>query len=167
MIKKFVPLIMILGIFLVASAFGQVSDQYQLRFKGYSKLTPTQICSVIDLVILMQSTQAKIASGKSPSELVMFEGVVPPEGLNMPSQKKTPEDVYQILAEALNLFFKNEGIDSQIPKTPDKVFPGDVFVVTSLAFDSLANYLEGKGVVKIGDMKLLRYRYTDRLSPTG
>ena len=116
---------------------------------------------------LMQNAQANFASGNSPSDLVMFEGVIPPEALKMPTQEKTPGDVYQVLVEALNLFFKNEGINSQIPKTPNRVFPGDVFVVTSLAFDSLANYLKGKGVVKIGDMNLLRYRYTDRLSPTG
>ena len=167
MIKKITPLFVILGIFLVASAFGQVSEEYQLRFEGYSNLKPAQICSVIDLVILMQNAQAKIASGSSPSELVMFEGVIPPEALEMPAREKTPGDVYQVLVEALNLFFQHEGIDSQIPKTPNRVFPGDVFVVTSLAFDSLANYLQGKGVVKIGDMKLLRYRYTDRLSPSG
>ncbi|MCZ6552267.1 MAG: hypothetical protein O7A67_00565, partial [SAR324 cluster bacterium] len=150
-----------------ASAFGQDSDQYELRFEGYRNLEPTQVCSVIDLVILMQNTQAKIASGESSSRLVMFEGGVPPEGLKMPTQKKTPGDVYRVLVEALNLFFKHEGIRSQIPNTPERVVPGDVFVVTSLAFDSLANYLKGKGVVNIGNMKLLRYRYTDRLTPTG
>ena len=167
MICKTAPLFMILGMFLVVSAFGQVSEHYQLRFKGYSNLKPTQVCSVIDLIILMQNAQARIASGESPSELVLFEGVIPPEALEMPTQVKTPGDVYQVLVKALNLFFQNEGIDSRIPRTPDRVFPGDVFVVTSLAFDSLANFLKGSGVVKIGDMKLLRYRYTDQLSPTG
>ena len=157
---------MILGIFWVAPAFGQVSDQYELRFDGFSKLKPTQICSVIDLVIVMQGTHAKIGSGKAPSEQVMFEGVVPPEGLNKPTVKKSPKHVYQTMAKALDLFFKNEGIKAKIPQTPDRVYPGDVFVVTTLAFDSLFDFLQEKGVVKVGDRSLLRYRYPDRLSPS-
>ena len=87
-----------------------------------------------------------------------------PEGLKVPGGHVNPKTVYEVVADGLRVFFKNEKINRSIPATREKMFPGDVLVAAVLAYDSLGEFLVRKGVTRIGDLKLLRYKYTKRLA---
>ena len=89
---------------------------------------------------------------------------MPPEGLKVLGGHVNPKPVYEVIADGLRVFFKNEKFNREIPKTQEKMFPGDVLVAAVLACDSLGEFLVKKGVNRVGDFKLLRYSYTKRLA---
>ena len=167
MTVKTISLGIVISLLWVASALGQVGSDYKLRFPGFNKVKPTQVGSVLDLVLLMQDAQAKLRKGAAPASIALFEGSVPPTGLKIAEGHVNPKTVYEVIADGLRVFFKNEKINLQIPKTQKKMFPGDVLVAAVLAYDSLGEFLVKKGVTRVGDVRLLRYRYTKRLGGPG
>ena len=163
MIGKTLSLAVAITLVWAFSAFGQVGNDYKLRFPGFNKVNPTQVGSVLDLVLLMQEAQAKMRKGAAPGSIALFEGSVPPEGMKTEKGHVHPKTVYEVIADGLRVFFKNEKINRTIPETRETMFPGDVLVAAVLAYDSLGEFLIGKGVSRVGDVKLLRYSYTKRL----
>ena len=164
MIAKTFSLGVVVTLLWVASAFGQVGSDYKLRFPGFNKVNPTQVGAVLDLVLLMQDAQAKLRTGAAPGGIALFEGSVPPEGIKAQEGHVNPKTVYEVIGDGLRVFFENEKINRSIPKTREKMFPGDVLVAAVLAYDSLGEFLAQKGVTRVGDVKLLRYKYTKRLA---
>lgn len=143
----------------------QGMEDYPLKFSGYYKLTPSEICEVLDLIILMQHAQEKVSKGIPPSEISLFEGTLPPTNLKIPFKKTSPHDVYQMLSKAINLFFSQEEIPHKPPSVPKIVVPGDVFVLANIGYDFLGQLLTKKGVYKVGNLKALRHRYVSKLAP--
>ena len=164
MTAKTISLGVVITLFWVASAFGQVGNDYKLRYPGFNKVNPTQVGAVLDLVLLMQEAQAKMRNGAAPGSIALFQGSVPPKGMKAEEGHVNPKAVYEVIADGLRVFFKNEKINRSIPETREKMFPGDVLVAAVLAYDSLGEFLVGKGVTRVGDVKLLRYSYTKRLA---
>lgn len=146
--------------------FAQLKTDYEFQFPGWKQIKPTQLCSVMDLILVMQSTQAKLMAGSSPDSLALFEGEIPSPHLRPISTDATPKKVAQTIWYALNLFISASELPDSVPDFPDrKIYPADVLVYASQAFDMLGKHLQDQGVRKLGDFSLLRFRYVKRLQP--
>lgn len=166
MVKKNAILLSIFFSFIL-SAYGEgLKREYKFKFDGWKYLKPTQICSLLDMVIILQNAQKKLEQGELPETIALFEGEIPSPDLKPAQGSAEPADVAKMMSEALTVFQLKTGTQFSIPPIPDrKLYPADVLVYASLAFDFLGKYLEGQGIRKIGDFSLLRYRYTTRLRP--
>ena len=156
--------------FLSLPAYAQ--DYSRMGFEGFKKLKPTQICSKMDLILLMQDAHKQLKAGSSANGLALFKGTVPPANLTsppLPSGKKkfSPENVFDLMLESLQLYSSKTSVSVTVPDKPSgSIFPGHVFTVTSILFDSLGGYLQSEGVTKVGDLGNLGYRYVNRLKPS-
>ena len=162
--KRFLVIVLVLAFTFSAST--GLNAELKFKFEGWKNITPTDVCSLIDMVIVMQNAHKKLDDGVEPSTIALFDGKVPPPDLVSVDGSPKPKRVAQTLVEALNVFNRKTGFDVDIPDLPDrKIYPADVLVYSSLAFDSLGAYLQREGVRQVGDFSLLRYRYTTRLRP--
>ena len=162
--RRFLLIFLVLACTFSASA--RLNAELRFKFEGWKNITPNDVCSLIDMVIVMQNAHKKLDTGVEASTIALFNGTIPSPYLGNVDGSPKPERVAKTLIKALNFFNRKTGFNVEIPDLPyRKMYPADVLVYSSLAFDSLGAYLQENGVRRVGDFSLLRYRYTTRLRP--
>ena len=91
MTVKTLSLGVVITLLWVASAFGQVGNDYKLRSSGFNKINPTRVGSVLGQVLLMQEAQAKLRKGVAPGQHRPVRGLGAARGAEGPGRPREPE----------------------------------------------------------------------------